>query len=94
MGVREEFDPELVVPNRDLSLEGGAIAPWKGTTGKAVERRKKELQPFVERARFDWDTPLAELKEGTFEQLMHGDGKQFPGVLIMLEEEHDKARRE
>ncbi|MEQ9380133.1 MAG: excinuclease ABC subunit UvrA [Pirellulales bacterium] len=94
LGVRVEFDPELVVPNRELSLAGGAVAPWKGGTGKAMERRQEELGPFLERARFDWETPLVELKDASFEQLMHGDGKQFPGLLSMLEEEYEKARRD
>jgi excinuclease ABC subunit A len=30
LGVRLEVDPELVVPDPDLSIEEGAIAPWSG----------------------------------------------------------------
>jgi excinuclease ABC subunit A len=30
LGVRLEVDPELVVPDADLSIEEGAIAPWSG----------------------------------------------------------------
>ena len=48
----------------------------------------------MDRARFEWETPLVELKDATFEQLMQGDGKQFPGVLNMLEDEYEKARRD
>jgi excinuclease ABC subunit A len=29
LGTRFEVDPELVVPDPDLSIEGGAIAPWQ-----------------------------------------------------------------
>ncbi len=29
LGSRLEIDPDLVIPNRDLSLSEGAIAPWK-----------------------------------------------------------------
>src|SRR6202167_6615350 len=28
LGTRFEVDPELVVPDPNLSIEGGAIAPW------------------------------------------------------------------
>ena len=28
LGTRLRFDPELIVPNEDLALSGGAIAPW------------------------------------------------------------------
>ena len=32
-GFRVEFDPELVIPNRELSLADGAVAAWKGLAG-------------------------------------------------------------
>ena len=32
LGQRAEFDPGLIVPDDDLSLPGGAIAPWRGST--------------------------------------------------------------
>ncbi len=31
LGASQSFDPELIIPNKDLSLEEGAIAPWKTT---------------------------------------------------------------
>src|SRR5436189_3336634 len=31
LGVRLEVDPELILPNEDLSIEEGAIAPWSGS---------------------------------------------------------------
>src|SRR5215218_4473106 len=31
LGTRLEVDPELVVPDQDLSIEAGALAPWAGT---------------------------------------------------------------
>src|SRR5213594_2038865 len=31
LGVRLEVDPELIVPNEDLSIEQGAIGPWSGS---------------------------------------------------------------
>jgi len=94
LGVCHEFDPDLVVPNRELSLAQGAIAPWKGGTGKTVERRKNLLAAFLKQAGVDWETPLSELKASTFERLMRGDDRQFVGVLAILEEEYEQARRE
>ena len=28
LGVKEYFDPDLIVPNKELSLREGAIMPW------------------------------------------------------------------
>ncbi len=94
LGVRVEFDPDLVVANLDLSLAQGAVVPWKGATSKALERRQEQLAAFMKRSGMDWETPLAQLKAATFERLMRGDGRQFPGVLAILEEEYDQIRRE
>jgi excinuclease ABC subunit A len=38
LGTRYEVDPELVVPNPDLSLTEGAIAPWAGGNAKFFQR--------------------------------------------------------
>jgi excinuclease ABC subunit A len=32
LGVQLEIDPDLVVPDKERSLDGGAIAPWRQTT--------------------------------------------------------------
>ena len=34
LGTRFEVDPELIVPNTELSVAAGALAPWAGATGK------------------------------------------------------------
>ena len=28
LGIAMEFDPELIIPDRDLTLAEGAVAPW------------------------------------------------------------------
>ena len=40
IGTELEVDPELVVPDEDLTLEEGAIAPWAAGTQSAVEAAK------------------------------------------------------
>jgi excinuclease ABC subunit A len=94
LGVRVQFDPELVVPDRGLSLAGGAIAPWKGAPPGVIRKHKSRLRDFVSAAGFGWDTPLGSLKRGTFQALLHGDGKRFPGVLALLEREHATSTSE
>ena len=58
LGTRMYFDPEQVVPNRQLSLREGAIAPWSTRTGYYYLQVLEALADFYE---FDIRTPFAEL---------------------------------
>jgi excinuclease ABC subunit A len=44
LGCLEQFDPDLVVPNLNLSLAEGAVAPWKNLRAAAL--KKLRTQPF------------------------------------------------
>ena len=88
LGSRAAFDPELVLPNAGLSLAAGAIAPWKNDTPATQRKRQNHLRPFLEKAGIRWNTPLDALSAKLREQLLHGSGKRFAGVLAMLEKEY------
>jgi len=88
LGSHVAFDPELVLPDLSLSMAGGAVAPWKGETPAALRKHQNHLEPFFEKAEIRWNTPLDKLSPKIFEQLWHGTGKRFPGVLGMLEKEY------
>jgi excinuclease ABC subunit A len=87
LGVREAFDPELLVPDASLSLANGALLPWRDSPAVAVRKQKSLLHDFMADNGFRWNTPLAKLEPAVLQQLYHGDGKQFPGVLAFLEKE-------
>ena len=87
LGVRVEFDPELVIPNPSLSLASGAIAPWKGMAA-AMRKLRGTLKDFLAAVDLAWDSPLETLKPKSFEALVRGDGKRFVGVLALLEKEY------
>jgi excinuclease ABC subunit A len=59
LGTRKEVDPELVVPDPELSLRDGAIAPW--STGQTSEYFLRLLQGLGDAVGFDLDTPWEEL---------------------------------
>ena len=87
LGTCWSFDGESVLPNLELSLSQGAIAPWK--TGTAAQRRRREesLQPFLDQHGFDQDTPLSDWETPLVQQLLDGDGSEYPGVMLLLEKE-------
>jgi excinuclease ABC subunit A len=73
LGTRMYFDPEQVVPNRQLSLREGAIAPWSTRTGYYYLQILEALAEFYE---FDIRTSFAELSDRIQQVLLYGSGKE------------------
>jgi excinuclease ABC subunit A len=94
LGLRVAFDPDLVVPDRMLTLERGAIAAWKGAGPASMRKYRELLKPWAESNGGSWTTPLAELKPRAWEHFWRGDGKQFPGLLTLLEKEYATTTNE
>src|SRR5262249_54943352 len=61
LGNRLEIDPELIIPNRDLSLAEGAIAAWgkAGINGNSFYRSL--LESVAEQYDFSFRAPVREL---------------------------------
>src|SRR6185369_10393825 len=47
-----------------------------------------ELTPFLKDHDIAWSAPLKKLKPADVTALLHGDGRKFPGVLALLEDEY------
>ncbi|MFW6169658.1 MAG: excinuclease ABC subunit UvrA [Planctomycetota bacterium] len=100
MGVRVEFDPELVVPDRGGSLADGAVVPWQHLSAPRLKKLAGELEAFMAAWDFDWRTPLSTLTPAAWNAFLRGTGKskEFPGLLALLEKEQatstDQQRRE
>ncbi len=73
LGTRMYFDPELVVPNPELSLREGAIVPWETRTGVYYQQL---LEALSEHFAFSVSTPFAELPEKLRGVLLQGSGKE------------------
>ncbi|MCH7727807.1 MAG: excinuclease ABC subunit UvrA [Planctomycetes bacterium] len=93
LGKLQRFDAELVIPNHDLSIAAGAIAPWKSGTAATVRKRMEDLKPFLTRHGVDPETKLSDLRAESLEALLSGEGKKFPGVLTLLEKEFATTTR-
>ncbi|HWR48460.1 MAG TPA: excinuclease ABC subunit UvrA, partial [Pseudonocardiaceae bacterium] len=74
IGVRKEVDPELVVPDEQLSLEEGAIAPW--ATGQTHEYFQRLLEALAETVGFRMDTPWRRLPASAQKAVLHGSDVQ------------------
>jgi excinuclease ABC subunit A len=71
LGTRFEVDPELVVPNPDLSLAEGAISPWANARSAYFERVVEAVAASVGAT---MRTPWSKLKANQRKALLHGLG--------------------
>jgi excinuclease ABC subunit A len=69
IGTRLEVDPELLVPDDEISLAQGAIAPW--TQGSA-EYFQRLMTALAEQLGFSMDAPWRALPERAREALLYG----------------------
>ncbi|MGH3694061.1 MAG: excinuclease ABC subunit UvrA [Pseudonocardiaceae bacterium] len=74
IGIRKEVDPELIVPDVELSLAEGAIAPW--ATGQTYEYFQRLLEALAETVGFRMDTPWRRLPASAQKAVLHGSDVQ------------------
>lgn len=74
LGIRKEVDPELVVPDEDLALGEGVIAPWAG--GHTAEYFTRLLTSLSEAIGFRMDTPWKKLPTKVKKAVLHGTNDQ------------------
>ena len=107
LGIKKEVDPELLVPDDELSLADGAIAPW--AVGQSAEYFTRLLTALSEQVGFRMDTPWRKLPARVQKAVLHGSDDQvhvryrnrygrersyyasFEGVVPFLERRLDQA---
>ncbi len=100
LGSREQFDPDLVLPDRALSLSAGAIAPWRNLSAASLKKLRQPLDTLLERLSIDADMPVAQIAAKQLDNLLHGsaskggnankrgNGSKRLGLLTLLEKEY------
>jgi excinuclease ABC subunit A len=69
LGTRLEVDPELVIPDPDLSIDDGAIAPWAGTR---LEYWFRVLESVAVAHGFSTKEPFKKLTKAAREVVLYG----------------------
>lgn len=75
LGYLMEMDPELIVPDKTVSLNDGAIVPWNGASTIGSWNRQI-LEAVCEFFDIDMNKPFGKLTEKQRNILLHGAGKQ------------------
>ncbi|MEJ5915543.1 excinuclease ABC subunit UvrA [Pseudokineococcus sp. 1T1Z-3] len=71
IGTRLEVDPELLVPDEELTLAEGAIAPWAAGSGSA-EYFQRVMGGLADQLGFSMDTPWRALPQRATKALLEG----------------------
>jgi len=74
LGASQSFDPELIIPNKDLSLEEGAIAPWK-TTHQGW--RMQSLKSLARHFKISTKKPIKKLPKWFIDTILNGTDEQI-----------------
>jgi excinuclease ABC subunit A len=73
LGTETFFDPQLVVPQDDVSLKDGAVAPW---TGAQSPYYTQTLESLAKHFKFPMSTPWQDIPEVVRGAILHGTGSE------------------
>ncbi|NCC64354.1 MAG: excinuclease ABC subunit UvrA, partial [Spirochaetia bacterium] len=100
LGIKTEFDPDLIIPDLSKSFNQGAIA----TMNPEAQWSRSQFKALAKHYNFDLDTPFSELDESVLKSILYGTDekifveyvrekssqtyrveKPFPGVIVDLQ---------
>src|SRR6202451_2258266 len=109
LGVEQHIDEDLVIPDKELTLRKGAIAPWAKSSSPYYVQTLTALGKFY---KFTLDTKWKDLPKKTKDALLHGSGddeikfsyedgvrsydtkKPFEGVITNLDRRYRETESE
>ena len=77
LGRKLRFIPELVIPDQEKSVRGGAIKPWRIGGKNLIIKHNAQLRQLAEQIPFDADTPWKDLPAKTRDILLNGAGERL-----------------
>ena len=110
IGTRFEVDPTLVIPDDEMSIADGAIAPWAGNRNRYFHHL---LDGLAKELGFDVKTPFASLSSEHRQAVLYGTGRRpvqvsftnrfgrrrryratYEGVIPVLRRRHEQTESE
>jgi len=95
IGVMMRIDPNLVLPNKKLSLAEGAIKPWN-RTGNGISGNNFLIKQLARKHKFSINTPIKKLSSMQLNLILYGSKRTgdfyFKGVVPSLEKKYLEAK--
>lgn len=77
LGFKMELDPDMVIPDKNLSVRQGAIEPWlKSLNGM------RYLEAVADHYGFSLDTPVREMDPAHLDKLLYGTGRDIIQITL------------
>ncbi|MEK7619935.1 MAG: excinuclease ABC subunit UvrA [Patescibacteria group bacterium] len=103
LGEKLVLEPDLVIPNRRLTFEEGAVRPWTRIAGNQTSYMDI-LKLVAKKHRIPMDAPISKIAKAKLELLLNGTGDDeysykgemvtFPGILVQLEQKYRETDSE
>jgi len=74
LGIKIEFDPDLIIPVREKSILDGAIVPW---TGHFATFRSAMLKDVGRKFGFDLSTPMNKMSQRQLNVILYGTDERI-----------------
>lgn len=81
LGTKLEIDPEMIIPNSNLTLAEGAILPWSATTSH-LTWYNRILEGVAKAHKFSMNTPLKNLSKEAMQVVLYGSGETKYNIKI------------
>lgn len=96
LGMTLEFDPELIVPNEELSLGEGTVHAWSNWSPITQEHYDNLLDEFSGKFSIDPEIPFKKINKRIRDILLYGEAQNnsaesFDGVIPTLWRVYDKT---
>ena len=104
LGETLEVSPELVIPNKNLTIAEGAIFPWARASHKVGRQGYYfwKLSEIAKKHNFSLDVPVKNLPQKAIDVILYGDqashkasegqsGEDFEGVILNLQRRYHQT---
>lgn len=89
LGVTMELDPELLIPNRKLSVAEGAVRPWGAQMVSGGGWNNRILEAVAKKFKFDINAPVEKLTDKVLEIILYGTGNEE--MVVKYQTPHGKT---
>lgn len=76
LGVTLELEPDLLIPNKRLSISEGAVRPWGAHMTSGGGWNHRILETVAEKYKFSLDIPVERLSKKVLEIILYGTGDE------------------
>jgi excinuclease ABC subunit A len=89
LGVKSKIDPDLIIPNKKLSISQGAVKPWLKIFSNKISFYP-ELEKLAVKHNFSLDAPISQYSREELKIVLLGDGVTN-GIITDLEKKYKET---